>query len=87
MKEMSAVEWLEGYLTKFNHIEESLSVKKAFEHAKEMEKQQNKLRIKETLINSAVIGLAVTGIFVMGMGNALLGGALMMPLLISTFKK
>jgi hypothetical protein len=36
----TAVEWLEAYLKKFNHIQESLSLRKAFEQAKEMEKQQ-----------------------------------------------
>ena len=36
----TAVEWIEGYLKKFNHIQESLSLRKAFEQAKEMEKQQ-----------------------------------------------
>jgi hypothetical protein len=35
----TAVEWIEGYLKKFNHIQESLSLRKAFEQAKEMEKQ------------------------------------------------
>jgi hypothetical protein len=39
---MTAVEWLEGYLKKFNHIQESLSLRKAFEQAKEMEKEQIK---------------------------------------------
>jgi hypothetical protein len=86
MKEMSAVEWLEGYLTKFNHIEESLSVKKAFEHAKEMEKQQNKLRIKETLINLSVVGLAVSGIFVIAMGNDILGCIMIAPLAINEIR-
>jgi hypothetical protein len=38
----TAVEWIEGYLKKFNHIQESLSLRKAFEQAKEMEKQQQK---------------------------------------------
>ena len=37
---MTAVEWIEGYLKKFNHIQESLSLRKAFEQAKEMERQQ-----------------------------------------------
>ena len=37
---MTAVEWIEGYLKKFNHIQESLSLRKAFEKAKEMEKKQ-----------------------------------------------
>jgi hypothetical protein len=37
---MTAVEWIEGYLKKFNHIQESLSLRKAFEQAKEMEKEQ-----------------------------------------------
>ena len=37
----TAVEWIEGYLKKFNHIQESLSLRKAFEQAKEMEKQQH----------------------------------------------
>jgi hypothetical protein len=36
----TAVEWIEGYLKKFNHIQESLSLRKAFEQAKKMEKQQ-----------------------------------------------
>jgi hypothetical protein len=36
----TAVEWIEGYLKKFNHIQESLSLRKAFEQAKEMEKEQ-----------------------------------------------
>ena len=36
----TAVEWIEGYLKKFNHIQESLSLRKAFEQAKEMEKKQ-----------------------------------------------
>jgi hypothetical protein len=36
----TAVEWIEGYLKKFNHIQESLSLRKAFEQAKEMERQQ-----------------------------------------------
>jgi hypothetical protein len=36
----TAVEWIEGYLKKFNYIEESLSLRKAFEQAKEMEKEQ-----------------------------------------------
>jgi hypothetical protein len=37
---MTAVEWIEGYLKKFNHIQESLSLRKAFDQAKEMEKEQ-----------------------------------------------
>jgi hypothetical protein len=37
---MTAVEWIEGYLKKINHIQESLSLRKAFEQAKEMEKEQ-----------------------------------------------
>jgi hypothetical protein len=37
----TAVEWIEGYLKKFNHIQESLSLKKAFEQAKEMEINQH----------------------------------------------
>lgn len=37
---MTAVEWIEGYLKKFNHIQESLSLRKAFEQAKEMENKQ-----------------------------------------------
>ena len=37
----TAVEWLEAYLKKFNHIQESLSLRKAFEQAKEMEKEQH----------------------------------------------
>jgi hypothetical protein len=37
---MTAVEWIEGYLKKFNHIQESLSLRKTFDQAKEMEKQQ-----------------------------------------------
>jgi hypothetical protein len=36
----TAVEWIEGYLKKFNHIQESLSLRKAFEQAKAMEKEQ-----------------------------------------------
>ena len=36
----TAVEWIEGYLKRFNFIEESLVLRKAFEKAKEMEKQQ-----------------------------------------------
>jgi hypothetical protein len=36
----TAVEWIEGYLKKFNHIQESLSLRKAFEQAKEMELSQ-----------------------------------------------
>lgn len=39
-KQQTAVEWIEGYLKKFNHITESLSLTKAFEKAKEMEKEQ-----------------------------------------------
>jgi len=38
----TAVEWFEGYLKKFNHIQESLSLRKAFEQAKEMEESQRK---------------------------------------------
>jgi hypothetical protein len=38
--EESGVEWIEGYLKKFNHIEESLSLRKAFERAKKMENKQ-----------------------------------------------
>jgi hypothetical protein len=41
----------------------------------------------QNVIYPIIASLAIVGIFVMGMGNALLGGALMMPLLISTFKK
>ena len=40
MKKQTAVEWIEEYLKKFNHIKESLSIRKAFEKAKEMEKKQ-----------------------------------------------
>jgi hypothetical protein len=36
----TAVEWIEGYLKKFNHIQESLSLRKAFEQAKAMHKQE-----------------------------------------------
>jgi hypothetical protein len=36
----TAVEWIEGYLKKFNHIQESLSLRKAFEQAKEMHKKE-----------------------------------------------
>jgi hypothetical protein len=38
--EATAVEWLEGYLKKFNHITESLSLTKAFEQAKKLEAKQ-----------------------------------------------
>jgi hypothetical protein len=41
----------------------------------------------QNVIYPIIAGLAIVGIFVMGMGNALLGGALMMPLLIFTLKK
>ena len=40
MKAQTAVEWIEGYLKKFNHIEDSLSLRMAFKKAKEMERQQ-----------------------------------------------
>ena len=36
----TAVEWIEGYLKQFNHVTESLSLTKAFEKAKKMEKEQ-----------------------------------------------
>ena len=36
----TAVEWIEGYLKKFNHIEDTLSLRMAFKQAKEMEKEQ-----------------------------------------------
>ncbi len=36
----SSIEWIEGYLKKFNYIEESLALRKAFEKAKEMHKQE-----------------------------------------------
>ena len=38
--EKSSIEWIEGYLKKFNHINESLALKKAFEKAKQMHKQE-----------------------------------------------
>jgi hypothetical protein len=38
--EQTAVEWIEGYLKKFNHIQESLSLRKAIEKAKEIEKEE-----------------------------------------------
>jgi hypothetical protein len=42
----------------------------------------------QNVIYPIIAGLAIVGIFVMGMGNALLGAALMIPLLIiSTLKK
>ena len=41
----------------------------------------------QNVIYPIIAGLAIVGIFVMGMGNALLGSALMMPLLIFTLKK
>lgn len=44
----TAVEWIEGYLKKFNHIEDTLSLRMAFNQAKEMEKQE--------IINSFVDG-------------------------------
>lgn len=82
----TAVEWLEGYLKKFKHIEDTLSLRMAFKQAKEMEKQ-NKIRDMQNVIYPIIAGLAIVGIFVMGMGNALLGAALMIPLLIiSTLK-
>ena len=40
MKKQSSIEWIEGYLKKFNHINESLALKKAFEKAKQMHKQE-----------------------------------------------
>jgi hypothetical protein len=40
MTKQTAVEWIEGYLKRFNFIEESLVLRKAFEKAKEMEKKQ-----------------------------------------------
>ena len=40
--ENSAVEWIEGYLKKFNDIQDNLRIKKAFEIAKEMEEAQRK---------------------------------------------
>ena len=43
MKKQTAVEWIEEYLKKFNHIEESLSIRKAFEKAKEMEIEEKRL--------------------------------------------
>lgn len=36
----TATEWIEGYLKQFNHVTESLSLTKAFEKAKKMEKEQ-----------------------------------------------
>lgn len=42
--ENSAVEWIENYLKKFNHIEESLSLKKAFQNAKKIE-EENLIKI------------------------------------------
>ena len=36
----SSIEWIKGYLKKFNHINESLALKKAFEKAKQMHKQE-----------------------------------------------
>jgi hypothetical protein len=47
----TAVEWIEGYLKKFNHIQESLSLRKAFEQAKAMEKQQMWEYIKTNYVN------------------------------------
>jgi hypothetical protein len=42
----------------------------------------------KNVIYPIIAGLAIVSIFVMGMGNALLGAALMIPLLIiSTLKK
>jgi hypothetical protein len=43
----TAVEWIEGYLKKMNHIQESLSLRKAFEQAKEMEKEQIRIAYME----------------------------------------
>jgi hypothetical protein len=40
MAKQTAVEWIEGYLKRFNFIEESLVLRKAFEKAKKMEKKQ-----------------------------------------------
>ncbi len=51
----TAVEWIEGYLKKFNHIQESLSLRKAFEQAKEMEKEQiikHSLELAKILISN-----------------------------------
>jgi len=39
-QELTAVEWIEGYLKKYNHIEDSLSLRMVFKKAKEMEKKQ-----------------------------------------------
>jgi hypothetical protein len=40
MEKLTAVEWIEGYLKRFNFIEESLVLRKAFEQAKNMERKQ-----------------------------------------------
>jgi hypothetical protein len=40
--EQTAVEWIEGYLKKYNHIEDSLSLRMAFKQAYEMFEQQIK---------------------------------------------
>lgn len=40
MTQKTAVEWIEGYLKQFNHVTESLSLTKAFEKAKKMDKEQ-----------------------------------------------
>jgi hypothetical protein len=52
----TAVEWIEGYLKKFNHIEESLSLKKAFEQAKQMEKEQIKNSFSNGFSEGVVFG-------------------------------
>jgi hypothetical protein len=40
MEKQTAVEWIEGYLKRWNFIEESVVLRKAFEQAKNMERQQ-----------------------------------------------
>jgi hypothetical protein len=53
--DQTAVEWIEGYLKKFNYIEDSLSLRKAFEKAKKMEEEQRKQDVINTW-NSAAGG-------------------------------
>lgn len=48
---MTSVEWIEGYLKRFNHVTESLSLTKAFEKAKKMETEQ-KIAFAEKYANS-----------------------------------
>jgi len=52
--EQTAVEWIENYLKKFNDIQDknNLRIRKAFEQAKQMEKEQIRDAFNQGMNNS-----------------------------------